>query len=160
MLDAFPSTRMKTNYSQRFTSARWFMLAGGIPGVCIIVYDLTLPYRNPGLINPKTSLLFVLFLYVIIPAFLAAISGLLIGADILNPNKVLSTRQAAARGLYVSLAAWVAFVPIVSLVMGPEDSNLTFLYNLFLVLVGGSIIIGWLIVLVGMATGLLLYRFR
>jgi hypothetical protein len=151
---------MRTNYSQRFASAQWFMLAGGIPGVCIILYDLTLPYRNPGLRNPKTSLLFVLFLYVIIPAFLAAISGLLIGADILNPNKVLSARQAAAHGLYVSLAAWVAFVPIVSLVMGPRDSNLPFLYKLSLVLLVGSIIIGWLIALAGTATGLFLYRFR
>jgi hypothetical protein len=136
------------------------MLAGGIPGVCINLYDLTLAYRNPGLINPKISLFFGLFISVIIPAFLAAISGLFIGADILNPDKVLSARQAAARGLYVSLAAWGAFAPIVSLVMGSGDSNANFLNNLFLVLLGGSIIIGWLIALVGMATGLLLYRFR
>ena len=136
------------------------MLAGGIPGVCIILYDLTLPYRNPGLRNPGSSLLFMVSLNVIIPAFLAAISGLLIGADILNSDKVLSCRQAAARGLFVSLAAWLAFAPIVSLVMGPRDSNATFLYKLFLVLVGGSIVIGWLIAFVGMGTGLLLYRFR
>jgi hypothetical protein len=134
------------------------MLAGGIPGVFIILYDLTLPYRNPGLRRPETSLL-VLFLYVIIPAFLAAISGLFIGADIINSNKVVSARQAAARGLYVSLAAWLAFAPILSLFV-PTNFNVSFVHNVFLVLLGGSIIVGWLIATVGIATGLLLYRFR
>jgi len=135
------------------------MPAGGIPGVGIILYDLTLPYRSPGLSYPTISL-FLPVLYVSIPAFLAAISGFFIGADILNPDKVLRAPQAAARGLYVALTAWGLFAPIVSLVMGNGDSNANFLYNLFLVLLGDSIIIGWLIALVGMATGLLLYRFR
>ena len=135
------------------------MLAGGIPGVCLILYDLTLPYRNPGLTRPETSMLFLLFLYVIIPAFLAAISGLFIGADILNSNKVVSARQAAARGLYVSLAAWLVFAPILSLFL-PTNFNVSFVHNVFFVLLGGSIIVGWLIATVGVATGLLLYRFR
>lgn len=135
------------------------MLAGGIPGVCLILYDLTLPYRNPGLRRPETSLLFWVFLYVLIPAFLAAISGFFIGADILNPNKVASARQAAARGLYVSLAAWLAFAPILSLFL-PRNLTIGYVYNVFLVLLGGSIIVGWLIATVGIATGLLLYQFR
>ena len=135
------------------------MLAGGIPGVCLILYDLTLPYRNPGLRRPESSLLFWLFLYVIVPAFLAAISGLFIGADILNSTRVVNAWQAAARGLCVSLAAWLAFAPIVSLLL-PRHFKFSFVYNLFLVLLGGSIIVGWLIATVGIATGLLLYRFR
>ena len=127
------------------------MLAGGIPGVCFILFDLA-RYGRLG-----TTLEFLAVWYIIVPAFLAALSGSLLGADILNPDKIRSARQAGARGLYVSLAAWLAFVPILSAIAG---SNMSFLQKLVLVLVFGTVIFGWLIGGVGIATGLLLYRLR
>ena len=133
------------------------MLAGGIPGVCIILYDLTGPYGN------SISFSSPLFLYVMVPAFVAAIFGFFVGADILNPDKVLRAREAAALGFAVSWAAWGVLVPIVCLTMkgGPENYIVTFfLYKLALVFLGGSIIFGWGIAAVGTVTGLLLYRFR
>jgi hypothetical protein len=127
------------------------MVAGGIPGVCLILYDLD------QLERVKTKLSFLLILYIIIPGILAAISGFILGADILNPDKVRRARQAAFRGLCVSMVAWLAFVPILSMVMG---SNMSFLNKLLLVLMVGPVVAGWLIAIFGMATGLLLYRLR
>jgi hypothetical protein len=145
---------MRNSASRRFYAALGFMVAGWIPGVCIILYDLAQPNRNP-----ITSMLFLLFLYIVVPGFLAAFFGSFFGADILNPDKVKSAWRAAFRGLWVSLAAWFAFAPIVSAVAG-RNLNMSFLYRLALVLLFGSVIIGWLVALVGIATGLLLYRFR
>jgi hypothetical protein len=142
---------MKTSPTQRLYAALCFMLAGGIPGVCMILYDLA-RFDRLG-----TTLEFLFFWYIIVPAFLAALSGFLFGADILNPDKVRSARQAGVRGLLVSLAAWLAFVPILSAIAG---SNWSFLHMFFLVLVFGTVIFGWLIGGVGIATGLLLYRLR
>jgi hypothetical protein len=144
---------MRNSSTQRFHTALWFMIAGGIPGVCFILYDLA----QFG--NLATPLPFLLFLYIIIPGFLAAISGLFLGADILNQDKVINARQAAARGFYVSLTAWLAYVPILS-VMAGSNLQMSFLYRLFLVLMFGSVISGWLIAGLGIATGLVLYRRR
>ena len=129
------------------------MVAGGIPGVCLILYDLD------QLERVKTKLSFLLILYIIIPGILAAISGFILGADILNPDKVRRARQAAFRGLCVSMVAWLAFVPILSMAMGKE-TNMSFLNKLLLVLMVGPVVAGWLIAIFGMATGLLLYRLR
>ena len=139
--------------TQRLYAALLFMLAGAIPGVSLILYDLA----RQGTVG--TTLSFLLFWYLVVPGILAAISGFIIGADILNPDKVRRARQAAARGLFVSLAAWLAFVPIMSAVAGKEI-NMSFLQKLLLVLIFGSVIVGWLIAGVGMAAGLLLYRLR
>lgn len=151
--DALDFTEMSNSLTQRLYAALFFMLAAGIPGVALILYDLV-QYGRLG-----TTLSFLLFLYLIIPGILAATFGFLIGAAILNPAKVRSARQAAARGLYVSLASWLAFVPILSMAAGKE-TNMSFLQKLLLVLIFGSVIVGWLIGGVGIATGLLLYRLR
>jgi hypothetical protein len=127
------------------------MLAGGIPGVCMILYDLA-RFDRLG-----TTLEFLFFWYIIVPSSLAAVSGFLLGADILNPDKVRSTRQAGVRGLLVSLAAWLAFAPLLSTITG---SAMSFLQKFFFVLVFGTVIFGWLIGGVGIATGLLLFRLR
>src|SRR5687768_14945982 len=103
---------MRNSATQRLYAALCFMIAGGVPGVCMISYDLV----RMGRVGSTLSLL--LYLYIITPGILAAIFGFLIGADILNPDKVRSARQAAFRGLYVSLAAWLAFVPIMSAMAG------------------------------------------
>ena len=144
---------MSNSFRQRLYAALSFMVAGGIPGVCLILYELDQFKRV------RTKLSFFLFLYIIIPGLLAAISGFILGADILNPDKVRSARQAAFRGLCVSMAAWLAFVPILSMLIGSE-TNMGFLHKLLLVLMFGPVVAGWLIVIVGTATGLLLYRLR
>lgn len=144
---------MSTSLTQRLYAALFFMLAAGIPGVALILYDLV----QHGRLGDTLSV--ILFWYLIIPGILSATFGFLIGADILNPHKVRSARQAAARGLYVSLAAWLAFVPIMIMAAG-KDAYMSFLQKLLLVLIFGSVIVGWLIGGVGIATGLLLYRLR
>ena len=146
-------TLMPNSLTQRLYAALFFMIAGAIPGVLLILYDLA----RQGTIG--TALSFLLFYFLFVPGILAAISGFIIGADILNTDKVRRARQAAARGLFVSLAAWLAFVPIISMVAGKE-TNMSFPYKLLIFLIFGSVIVGWLIAGVGMAAGLLLYRLR
>ena len=137
----------------RLYAALSFILAGAIPGVCAILYDYD---RFETVYSPLSVLM---FLYVLIPAILAGSSGFVFGADIFNPEKVSTARRAAARGLLVSLVAWVAYAPILSGWMG-KAFNMSFLQKLLLVLIGGSLIMGWLIAIVGMATGLLLFNLR
>lgn len=154
-MEAFAIREMSNNNAaQGFYAGLWFMFAGGIPGACLLLYEFARLDRDP-----QATIPFLLFLYIIIPSFLAAISGFFLGADILNPKKVKGAWHAAVRGLCVSLLAWLAFVPILSAVAG-SSLNMSFLHRLSLVLLFGSVIIGWLVALVGIATGLLLYRFR
>ena len=129
------------------------MLAGTIPGVCILLYDAI---KNGKL---GATVAFLVILYIIIPGFLAGVSGLFIGAGILNEKEVVNGRQAAARGLYVSIAAWLAYVPILSAMAG-ANLNTTFLYRLTVILLFGSVLVGWLIAGVGIGSGLILYRLR
>lgn len=128
-----------------------FMLAGGIPGSCAILYDYT---RYERLVTPVSSLI---FWYVIIPAVLAGISGFVFGAAIFDPEKVKTAAGAAARGLLVSLVAWLAYAPILSSWMG-KAFYMNFFQKLLLILIGGTVVIGWLIAVVGMATGVLLFN--
>lgn len=129
------------------------MVAGAVPGGCIISYDLI---QNRQL---RMSPLFLLVLYEIIPALLAAVSGAFLGADILNQQKINNAGHAAVRGFLVSLVAWLAYAPILSsLAVG--NFNMSFGYRLFVVLLFGSLLVGWLIATVGIATALLMYRTR
>lgn len=137
----------------RLYAALSFMLGGAIPGVFAILYDYA---RHGELFTPLSSLT---FWYIVIPAILAGISGFVFCAAIFDPEKVSTAPRAAARGLLVSLVAWVAYAPILSGWMG-KAFNMSFLQKLLLVLVGGTFFIGWLIALVGMATGLLLFNLR
>lgn len=130
------------------------MLAGCVPGGVAVLYD----YVRMGQLGPIT-MPFLVFYYFITPAVLAGISGFLFGADILNPAKVQSRRQAAKRGLIVSLLAWLVFTPILSSVMG-QAMNVSFLNKLLMILTFGSLVIGWVIAGVGVATGVLLYDLR
>jgi hypothetical protein len=143
-------TRMS---AQRIYAAVWFMVAGAVPGVCIISYDLI---QNRQL---RTSPLFLLVLYEIIPALLAAVSGAFLGGDILNEEKINNAGHAAVRGFFVSLVAWLVYVPVLSILAG-RDWNMGFAYKVFLVLIFGSILVGWLIAAVGIVTALLLFRMR
>jgi hypothetical protein len=144
---------MSNGLTQRLLAALWFMLAGGIPGIFLILYSIV---QNGRFGSNPTHLL---FLEIVIPGCLAAISGFLIGADILDREKVTTANQAAARGFYVSLLAWLAYVPILSetLLSGFSESLLD---RLLVVLVFGSIINGWLMAIVGVGAGMLLFRFR
>ena len=143
---------MRTNLSQRLYAALSFMLAGQLPGVFGILHDLA-RYGRLGSATPS----FLVFYYFVTPAILAGVSGFVFGGDILNPDKVKSAGHAAVRGLFVSLVAWLAFVPILSSVVAPA---MTFFQRLSWILVIGSLFIGWLIAGVGLVTSLLLYRFR
>ena len=145
---------MRSRYADRLVAALWFMLAGGVTGGGVVLYDLAQPLHNA---RGETG--FLLFLYVIVPALLAGISGFFIGAGILNPSRVTGARQAGVRGLLVSGAAWLVFAVVMATVSARESSA-SLPYMLFLVLVFGSVTVGWVIAAAGVATGLLLYRHR
>ena len=128
------------------------MIAGAIPGLSVILYDAAQRNRNPSV-----GISFLALFYIIIPSILAGAAGLLLGGDILDLRKQISAGQAAVRGLCVALVTWLAFVPILSVVAG-KNLNANLLYRAFLILLFGSAVVGWLIAIIGIATGLLLHR--
>jgi len=145
---------MRSTYSRRFFAALAFMLAGSATGLLVILYDLI---QTPG--NARNKVLMILALYLLTPGILGGISGFIIGADIFNPNKTTNAGEAIFRGALVSVAAWLAFAIIMSSVVARE-SDTNFIGSLLFVLIFGSILVGWLIALMGASTGLLLYRLR
>ncbi len=120
------STEIMNTTTQRFYAALSFMLAGFMPGICRIFYDLA----RQG--QPGDKLLLLLAWYIIIPGILAAIFGYLIGGAILNPDEVKSRRH-AARGLCVSVAAWLTFALILTVAAG-GSVFFSFFNMLFLIL--------------------------
>src|SRR4051812_19444073 len=97
-------TSYDTNYAQRLYAAIWFMCAGAITGILVVLYGLVANRHNF-----KLSILIFLLL-IVVPSLLAGASGFWIGADILNPYKTKTVWQAGIRGLFVAIAAWFAFV--------------------------------------------------
>jgi hypothetical protein len=145
---------MRSRYADRLVAALWFTLTGGVTGGGVVLYDLVRPLRNT-----RVEMGFLLFLYVVVPGLLAGVSGFFIGAGILNPSRVTGARQAGVRGLLVSGAAWLVFAVIMASVSA-RGSSASLSYMLFLVLVFGSVTVGWVVAAAGVATGLLLYRYR
>jgi len=144
---------MKTDYSQRIYAAMWFMLAGCVPVLFVVLYGLS---HGNGLPIDR-----YLFLFILPPVLLAGIFGFLIGADILNPTKVKASRQAAVRGLLVAVLSWLTFTVVVSILAPFTEpfrvNPISWFIGMFLI---SALLVGWLILIVGIAAGWLLYKHK
>jgi hypothetical protein len=140
---------------QRLCSGIAFMLSGSVVSLLLLLYDLThaLPYEYF-----KAHLASILLTSHVTPGFLAGVSGFIIGGDILNPDKVTTSKQAALRGFYVSMTAWVAYAVVLPVISQGSSFNMSFVGMTLLILVFGTILIGWLIAALGIGTGVLLFR--
>jgi uncharacterized membrane protein len=155
--------KSETDDSLNLFAGVWFSAASCIP---VIFTFLVSP-------NPHFSFT-VILLFVLIPISVTFFSGLALGSDILNPNKVKTSKEAMIKGLMVALLSYVIFVLLFALYTGfyqtifdrnpHEFLTVDFAKNLLfgLVLVGifGSIVVGWLVLIIGTIAGWLLFKYR
>lgn len=143
---------LKSELARRLFAALWFAVAAVIP---VGFYFLFFPLSGGRGYQAMT---------VVVPIFVAGISGFALGADILDDEETKTVFQAIWRGLAIGALSYLFLftVVLVSLTAYNSDSNdifglvilmaVVFLYGLFFV--------GWLIAIVGAAAGGLLYLFR
>lgn len=101
------------------------------------------------------------WLFIGAPILLAGICGGWLGSSILDPAKVRTSGQAMLRGLKVALLAHVLFsaVLFVAVALTSED-RLRVLSRWPAILMVTTIYIGWLVAIVGVVGGALLYMYR
>ena len=155
--------KSETDDSLSFFAGMWFSAASCVP---VIFTHLTSP-------NPHISFT-VILLYVLIPISIAFIFGVTLGSDILNPNKVRTAKEAMIKGLNVSLLSYVVFVLLFALYFGiyqtifdrnpheflTVDFAKNLLFGLVIVVFFGTIVVGWLVLIVGTLAGWLLFKCR
>ncbi len=109
-----------------------------------------------------------LFLAALLPVICAGLSGYFFAAPLLDPDGDFTPWRAAGRGiitafagfgLYCLLAA-LGFTVVTAFQRGLLDAAATFFTALGLIFIAGLLLVGWLLVLVGGASGWLLWRYR
>lgn len=102
-----------------------------------------------------------LWLFIAVPILLAGICGCFLGSSILDPAKVRTPGQAMLRGLIVALLAHLIFSAVLSLIVAlTSEDPIRLLVRWPLILIFITISIGWLVAIVGVVGGALLYMYR
>lgn len=137
----------------------WFMAAGVIPTlfVALILLTTTDFAGNSFIQSPRDALDFAVW-FMLIPLLLTGIIGSLLAASILDPHKVRGGWHAALRGLLVLVSAFLLFSVVISLRETSENEYQTFFRTWILMLMVGSVAVGWLVVMVGIIAGWILYK--
>jgi hypothetical protein len=95
------------------------------------------------------------------PILLAGICGCWLGSSILDPAKVRTPGQAMLHGLKVALLAHVLFAAMLSLILTLTSEDPARLLSRWpLILIFMTVYIGWLVAIVGVVGGALLYMYR
>lgn len=144
---------MAITLKQRAYAGIWFMAAALIP-LLFRIRDFIL------LAPPATHTSDVVIWLMIVPLFIAGLLGSLIGAAILDPYKVTNGWHAALRGLIISVLAFLLFSILISAWDSYNNEYTSFIRTLFMMLILGSMVIGWLAAIVGTFAGWLLYQHR
>ncbi len=139
---------------RRILAGTCFALAAAVP---VVYYFLLNPFERDGLPTFGGSTL----LTVAVPIFIAAVGGLSSGAEILDPEQTISVFGAMTRGLLISLLSYYLMfsASVIVLILTGGDVFGVLILSVFLFLYG-MLFIGWLIALVGAATGGGLYLIR
>jgi hypothetical protein len=127
----------------QLSAGLWFAGAGSIPALLFVM--------TAGGSRSLSTAAFPLF--VLLPAFVAGVCGACFGSSILDPSRVQTPAQAAGRGFIVAAASFLFYILLISVV---ASGGVAFFFLLFY----GSIIIGWLVAIVGALAGWLLYKRR
>jgi hypothetical protein len=136
-------------------AADWFIRAAALP--CSLILAAVCVNEPPG----SVSEFLVNFLIILAgPAVIAGGWGAALGAAILEPAATRGAGQAALRGLAVSGASFLTYIFVVSFgIAGLGFNNGNDVLKLFiLLLVYGTIMVGWLMAAVGALAGALLYK--
>jgi hypothetical protein len=102
-----------------------------------------------------------LLLFVGTPVLIAGISGFLLGHSILDPGEIRTSGQAMLRGLMIALLSYLLFFIASALILAVKDNNGPgFLIGWVVIFLYGFLYVGWLIAIVGVVGGWLLYLYR
>jgi hypothetical protein len=138
---------------RRLLAGIWFAIAGAIP---VVIYFSFLWEGDRTHFNAVTILLAIGT-----PVLMAGISGFSLGYGILDPGEIKSTGQAMVRGLLVALLSYLFFFiasALILAVMNNDESG--FIIAWAVIFLYGFLYVGWLITMVGLVAGLLLYQYR
>jgi hypothetical protein len=95
------------------------------------------------------------------PVVLAGICGFSLGYSILDPDDIRTSVQAMMRGLMIALLSYLLFCMTSALILGmSSDDPFGFLISWAVICVYGFFYVGWLITIVGVVGGWLLYLYR
>ena len=127
----------------QFSAGLWFAGAGSIPALLFFMFAGGLGATSVGLF----------LLFVLVPALIAGVCGASFGSSILDPARIHNSAQAAGRGVIVAAASFLFYILLISVATSAGAA-------FFVLLFYGSIIVGWLLAIVGALAGLLLYKRR
>jgi hypothetical protein len=150
---------MSLTLKNRAFAGVWFMAAGVIPTFYVALLLLnTTDFAGNSFIQSRRAAIEFVFWFIFIPLVLTGILGSLLAAGILDPQKLRGAWQSALRGLLVLVTAFLLFSVVISLRETLENGYHTFLRTWILLLMFGSVAVGWLVVMVGILAGWLLYK--
>jgi hypothetical protein len=142
-----------TELTRRSLAGIWFALAGAIP---VVFYFLLMWEGGRNRFDVDLLLLFVGT-----PVLIAGICGFLLGYSILDPGEIKTSGQAMMRGLLVALLSYLLFFITSALIVAVRNNNEPgFLIGWVVVFIYGFLYVGWLIAVVGVVGGWLLYLYR
>ena len=141
--------------ARRMYAAKWFLGAASM--ACALILAVFLISEPPRSVPEFLLNALVTFAA---PVIITGAWGASLGAKILDPAMTRSAGRAALIGLAVSVVSFVSYVLILSLCfatlgLNPEGGVLTVFISL---LIYGSILVGWLVGVVGALAGALLYK--
>jgi hypothetical protein len=127
----------------------WFSLAGLIPTSFVFVIAIGLFKSNISGFELDRDIISTFLL----PPIIVAVFGSTIGSGIISSNKA-SWIKAILRGLAVSLLSFLVYLLVVTYIL---QGSFDFFGMFFTMLFYASIVVGWLVVIVGMVASLILY---
>ena len=143
---------MAITLKQRAYAGLWFMAAALI----LMLYRIGVFL----LAASESHTLEVVIWFTIIPLLITGLLGSLIGAAILDPFKVTSGWHAALRGLIIAVLVFLISSILISVWDSYNNEYTSFIGTFLMMLIIGSMVIGWLALIVGTFAGWLLYRLK
>jgi uncharacterized membrane protein YfcA len=112
-------------------------------------------------VEPRTNDTFeVVIWFLLVPLLITGLLGSLLGARILDSTRKRSGWGAAFRGLLITVAAFFFSAIIISAWDAHKHEYTKFIDTLFMMLLIGSMVIGWVVALIGVLAGWLLYQIQ
>ena len=136
---------------QRALAGLWFMAAATL--IVLPIAPTVVPFHSE-------SVAFVIWM-LLSPLLVSGLVGSLLGASILDAQKVRSGWRAALRGLLVSVMAYLLFAILFSIWEGANHLSLSFreafAQMFFWIMAAGVIFFGWVVAIVGALAGWILH---
>ena len=138
---------MAITIKQRALAGFWFMASAALLIIPIFIFMVEpSPFRNN------------VVWFLLAPLLIGGLVGSLLGASILDAQRVRSGWRAALRGLLIAAIAYLIYAFILSAWTGFTNHGglsfgAAFGRTIVLILVGGVLVFGWMVVLVGAFAG-------